>query len=66
MKLISNQLNMTCDRTDISSTHGPGAEGDPAGFLLGAEVLSWLLDSLAILLWMWKYDCVTGVPFPKN
>jgi len=26
-------------RMDISSTHGPGAEGDPAGFLLGAENL---------------------------
>lgn len=31
---------------DISSTHGPGAEGDPAGFLLGAEVPSWLAAGL--------------------
>ena len=31
---------------DISSTHGPGAEGDPAGFLLGAEVQSCLAAGL--------------------
>ncbi|CAL1163023.1 unnamed protein product [Cladocopium goreaui] len=29
----------TSERTDISCTHGPGAEGDPVGVLLGAENL---------------------------
>lgn len=57
----SDRHDKSAERTDISGSHGPGAEGDPAGYLLGAENLP-MVGAAGVLVLPKRHQTVEKPP----